>query len=56
MKKIFIQLISNSLGDTIAATPYVCEYQKKHNVNVSFGINDSYIFLLNELQENQRKY
>lgn len=52
MKKIFIQLISNSLGDTIAATPYVCEYQKKHNVDVTFGINDPYIFLLNETYKN----
>ena len=40
------------MGDTIASTPYVSEYQKKHNVNVIFNINDPYIFLLNECYEN----
>jgi autotransporter strand-loop-strand O-heptosyltransferase len=52
MKTVCIHLISNSIGDTIASTPYVSEYQKKHNVNVIFNINDPYIFLLNECYEN----
>ena len=52
MKTVCIHLLSNSIGDTIASTPYVSEYQKKHNVNVIFNINDPYIFLLNECYEN----
>ena len=36
------------MGDTIASTPYVLEYSKKHNVKVYFGINDPYIFLLKD--------
>jgi autotransporter strand-loop-strand O-heptosyltransferase len=34
------------MGDTIASTPYVLEYAKKHGVKVYFNINDPYIFLL----------
>lgn len=52
MRTVFIHLLSNSLGDTIASTPYVSEYQKKHNVNVIFGINDPYIILLNDSYDN----
>jgi len=52
MKTVYIHLLSNSIGDTIASTPYVSEYQKKHNVKVIFNINDPYIFLLNESYEN----
>jgi len=52
MKRVYIYLLSNSIGDTIASTPYVSEYQKKHGVNVIFNINDPYIFLLNESYEN----
>ena len=52
MKTVLINLLSNSIGDTIASTPYVSEYQKKHNVNVIFNINDPYIFLLNECYVN----
>ena len=52
MKTVYIHLLSNSIGDTIASTPYVSEYQKKHGVNVIFNINDSFIFLLNESYEN----
>jgi autotransporter strand-loop-strand O-heptosyltransferase len=52
MKTVYIHLLSNSIGDTIASTPYVSEYQKKHNVNVIFNINDPYIFLLDESYEN----
>jgi autotransporter strand-loop-strand O-heptosyltransferase len=52
MKTVYIHLLSNSIGDTIASTPYVSEYQKRHNVNVIFNINDPFIFLLNEVYEN----
>jgi autotransporter strand-loop-strand O-heptosyltransferase len=52
MKTVYIHLLSNSIGDTIASTPYVSEYQKKHGINVIFNINDPYIFLLNESYEN----
>jgi autotransporter strand-loop-strand O-heptosyltransferase len=52
MRTVFIHLLSNSLGDTIASTPYVSEYQKKHNVNVIFGINDPYTILLNDSYDN----
>lgn len=37
------------MGDTIASTPYVLEYAKKHGVKVYFNINDPYIFLLENL-------
>ena len=46
MKRVYIHLLSNSIGDTIASTPYVLEYVKKHGVTVYFNINDPYIFLL----------
>ena len=36
------------MGDTIASTPYVLEYLKKHGAKVYFGVNDSYIFLLKD--------
>ena len=52
MKTVYIHLLSNSIGDTIASTPYVSEYQKKHNVNVIFNINDPNIFLLDESYKN----
>jgi autotransporter strand-loop-strand O-heptosyltransferase len=52
MRTVCIHLSSNSIGDTIASTPYVSEYQKKHNVNVIFNINDPYIFLLEESYDN----
>jgi autotransporter strand-loop-strand O-heptosyltransferase len=52
MKTVYIHLLSNSIGDTIASTPYVSEYQKRHNVNVIFNINEPFIFLLNEVYEN----
>lgn len=47
MKKVYVRLLSNSMGDTIASTPYVLEYAKKHNVKVFFCVYDPYIFLLN---------
>jgi autotransporter strand-loop-strand O-heptosyltransferase len=52
MKTVYIHLLSNSMGDTIASTPYVLEYSKKHNVKVYFGINDLYIFLLKDSYPN----
>ena len=48
MKIVYVHLLSNSMGDTIASTPYVLEYAKKHNVKVYFGIYDPYIFLLKD--------
>jgi len=48
MKTVYIHLLSNSMGDTIASTPYVLEYAKKHNVKVYFSIYDPYIFLLKD--------
>jgi hypothetical protein len=32
MKTILIDILSTSIGDTIASTPYVSEYQKKITV------------------------
>ena len=52
MKTVYIHLLSDSMGDTIASTPYVLEYSKKHNVKVYFGINDPYIFLLKDSYPN----
>jgi autotransporter strand-loop-strand O-heptosyltransferase len=46
MKTVYINLLSNSMGDTIASTPYVLEYVKQYKVKVYFGINDAFIFLL----------
>jgi autotransporter strand-loop-strand O-heptosyltransferase len=48
MKTVYIHLLSNSMGDTIASTPYVLEYAKKNNVKVYFSIYDPYIFLLKD--------
>lgn len=48
MKTVCIHLLSNSMGDTIASTPYVLEYVKKHNVKVYFNVYDPYIFLLKD--------
>jgi len=52
MKNILINLISKSIGDTIAATPYVSEYQKKHNINVDYKINKNLIFLFEDSYPN----
>lgn len=46
MKKILININSNSLGDTIACTPYVSEYQKLNKVETVLCLNDQFIFLL----------
>jgi hypothetical protein len=46
MKSVLIELYSNSMGDTIASTPYVSEYQKKHGYKVFFKINGAFIPLL----------
>jgi len=46
MKKILINIVSNSLGDTIACTPYVSEYQKLNGVEIIQSVNDPFIFLL----------
>lgn len=52
MEKIFIDLVSNAMGDTIACVPYVSEYQKIHNVDVTLSVNDPYIFLIEESYPN----
>lgn len=52
MKTVLINLLSNSLGDTIASSPYVSEYEKKHNVKVFFNINTPFIFLLKDSYPN----
>ena len=46
MKSVTIHLLSNSMGDTIAIVPYVLEYKRKHNVDVFFKINKSFINIL----------
>jgi autotransporter strand-loop-strand O-heptosyltransferase len=45
MNKVLVNILSNSLGDTIATIPYVSEYQKVNNFDVTFNINDNLIFL-----------
>jgi len=52
MKIVRINLLSNSLGDTIAATPYVSEYQKKHQITIDYRINSNLIFLLKDSYPN----
>lgn len=52
MKKVLINILSNSLGDTIAATPYVSEYQKKHSADLYYSINDPFIFMLKDSYPN----
>jgi len=52
MKKVFINLLSYSMGDTIASIPYASEYQKKHNCFVYFCINDFHITYLNNSYSN----
>jgi autotransporter strand-loop-strand O-heptosyltransferase len=48
MKKILINLLSNSMGDTIASIPYVSEYQKKHGGEIYFSTNNFYIDILKD--------
>jgi len=52
MKRIFVNILSNSLGDTIAAIPYVSEYQKVNGFDVTFSINDRLIFLFENSYRN----
>ena len=52
MKKVLIEILSNSLGDTIASVPYVSEYQKKHECEVFFKINKPYLFMLEQSYSN----
>ena len=52
MKKVLINILSNSLGDTIATIPYVSDYQKINNFDVSFSINDRLIFLFENSYDN----
>ena len=52
MKKVFVNILSNSLGDTIATIPYVSEYQKVNDFDVTFSINDRFIFLFESSYDN----
>jgi autotransporter strand-loop-strand O-heptosyltransferase len=52
MRTVCINLLSQSIGDTIAATPYVSEYQKKHQVTVYYRINNRLIYLLKDSYTN----
>ena len=52
MKKVLIEILSNSLGDTIACAPYVSEYQKKHGCDVYFQINKPYLFMFEQVYPN----
>jgi len=52
MKTVLVNLLSYSLGDTIASIPYASEYQKKHDCTVYFSINDAHLKLLNSSYEN----
>jgi autotransporter strand-loop-strand O-heptosyltransferase len=52
MKTVLIEILSYSLGDTIACVPYVSEYQKKHNINVVFKLNDKFKFLFDNSYKN----
>lgn len=52
MKKVLIEILSNSLGDTIASVPYVSEYQKKHECKVFFKINKPFLFMFEQSYSN----
>lgn len=52
MKSILIVLLSDSIGDTVAAAPYVSEYQKKHNCIVYYKIQKHFIFLFENIYDN----
>ena len=52
MKTVLIEILSYSLGDTIACVPYVSEYQKKHNSNVVFKLNEKFKFLFDNSYKN----
>lgn len=45
MKKILIELGSDSLGDTIACTPYVNKFAEDNDCEIYFSIEKPYIFL-----------
>lgn len=42
--KVFINIVSTALGDTIAWIPYADEYRKLHNVDVVVYTNHNYLF------------
>jgi len=52
MKTVNIILQSYSIGDMVAATPYVSEYQNKHQIKVYYTINSNLIFLLKDSYPN----
>lgn len=43
MSKVLIEIVSNSIGDTIAALPYIERYSKDNDVDVVVSINPSLI-------------
>ena len=47
MKKILIEIVSQSMGDTIAAVPYIDKFREKNDYEVFVKMNDSlsYLFL-----------
>lgn len=52
MKSILIDILSNSIGDNIAAIPYVSEYQKKHNITVFCKLNPILIPFVKDIYSN----
>ena len=52
VSKVLVILLSNSLGDTIAMSPYVSEFQKLRNCEVHCSVNDIYTFLFDNTYQN----
>jgi autotransporter strand-loop-strand O-heptosyltransferase len=52
MKTILIEILSTSIGDTIASTPYVSEYQKKNDCKIYYKINGRLIPFLENVYTN----
>lgn len=52
MKLVLVEIMSNSIGDTIAAVPYVSEYQRTRGVKLFFKINPLLIPLLKDSYKN----
>jgi autotransporter strand-loop-strand O-heptosyltransferase len=45
MKKILIEIVSQSMGDTISSIPYIEEFRKRENCDVYVNINKLFNFL-----------
>jgi hypothetical protein len=52
MKTILIEILSTSIGDTIASTPYISEYQKKNDCKIYYKINGRLIPFLENVYTN----